>query len=357
VSDRGAQYDVAQQRLIARLSEARGDIQDLRALLEPMQHASSMPGESELERVQELLEALAGRLPEVDKALAESPRLDAQAARPVEQLGRIVAAAQREAEPLNPRRPPASIDAARMAALGVLGRLDGARATMLDLIAPYQVREQLHGLRVGRALLLTSVLSDEPLTAEERRALLQRLESDSVELPEGVVDIDHERVWRKSSSQVARVASYLTPVIVAVIAGAALALAPTLGLDDSVGLESSGDNLNAYLLVLVGMVAHLLIENLKQFQANTTPVAIGAFLDWLHLRWVAIAYSFVPVVVTVVGLLATVGFEGDKALLYFFAGYSIDSVAGVFLTRFGTAAASGVAKVQELIGAAPPRTS
>jgi hypothetical protein len=142
-----------------------------------------------------------------------------------------------------------------------------------------------------------------------------------------------------------------------VIVGAALALAPTLGLDDSVGLKSSGDNLNAYLLVLLGMVAHLLIENLKQFQANTTPVAIGAFLDWLHLRWVAIAYSFVPVVVTVVGLLVTVGFDGDKALLYFFAGYSIDSVAGVFLTRFGTAAASGVAKVQELIGAAPPRTS
>jgi hypothetical protein len=107
--------------------------------------------------------------------------------------------------------------------------------------------------------------------------------------------------------------------------------------------------------VLLGVVAHLLVENVKLSQARETPIlAIGALVDWLHLRWAAIGGTFFAILVTVLGLRLTLDEETleegwETTLLFFFAGYSVDSVAGIFLTRFGTSAKGGVASVVALL--------
>ena len=93
------------------------------------------------------------------------------------------------------------------------------------------------------------------------------------------------------------------------------------------------------------------MENVKLSQARETPIlAIGEFVDWLHLRWAGIGGTFFAILVTVLGLRLTLDEETlaggwETTLLFFFAGYSVDSVAGIFLTRFGTAAKGGVAAV------------
>jgi hypothetical protein len=66
---------------------------------------------------------------------------------------------------------------------------------------------------------------------------------------------------------------------------------------------------------------------------------VSSWLDWLHLRWASIALSFFPVIVTVLGLRLT---HHTGWPTVFFAGYGVDSVAGLFLTRFDAAATKGV---------------
>jgi len=236
--------------------------------------------------------------------------------------------------------------------------LDKAYDAILELVVPYYVRRQLHSLGVGSALLLATVYSHNRLRLpplERRRELVTWLESQRTELAEGIVDVAHERIWRKSSNAFARGVSYTAPVVFALLGGVIAWIATLLALPAGLHLDEFREVLTAYVLVLAGVVLHLIVENVKQFQSQAVPiVAIGHLLDWLHLRWAAIAWTFFLVLVTVVGLRASLDIEAEDNLLYLLAGYSIDSVAGIFLTRFGTAAASGVSRLHALVGAAPP---
>jgi hypothetical protein len=352
VKRRGASYEAARDRLIARLSESAADITALRGVIEPMQAATAVPDFADFHVRGKELRA---RVEPMREALRESPALDAVAAKAVDGLDRAVRAAANEAEKLTSD---ADLATVRSAAVAVTNHLDTAYDAILGLFVPYYVREQLHTLGVGRALLLATVYSDHELrlpSQERRLELLARLENDRSYMDEGIVDVEHERIWRKSSSRAARAASYAAPIVFAVLGGGLAWLATKLELPEGLGLDDFSELLTAYVLVLAGVAAHLIVENVKQFQAKAVPVvAIGRLLDWLHLRWAAIAWTFFLVLVTVVGLRASLDIEAKDNLLYLFAGYSIDSVAGIFLTRFGTAAASGVSRLHALIGAPPP---
>lgn len=58
-----------------------------------------------------------------------------------------------------------------------------------------------------------------PAPLERRRELLTWLESQRTELPERIVDVAHERIWRKSSYAFARGVSYTAPVVFALLGG------------------------------------------------------------------------------------------------------------------------------------------
>ena len=95
--------------------------------------------------------------------------------------------------------------------------------------------------------------------------------------------------------------------------------------------------LGPYLLVIGGVIAHLAAENLKQDKAGVPILAINDLLAWLNLSWVGLAYSFIPVIIVVVGLsVLDIGATGHDLTLWLAAGYSVDSIAGLVLNRFDT---------------------
>ncbi len=103
----------------------------------------------------------------------------------------------------------------------------------------------------------------------------------------------------------------------------------------------------AYILVLTGVLLHLGVEGVKQSQSRPgRPLVIGHALDWLHLHWAGISLSVVPIVVVTIGLrLAETKTGTEEAALFLFAGSSVDSVAGMILTRFDSLAAKGLQAV------------
>jgi hypothetical protein len=113
--------------------------------------------------------------------------------------------------------------------------------------------------------------------------------------------------------------------------------------DRAVAGLTAPELLGAYLLVLAGAVLHLVVENVKQGQSGNVPIlAIGDGLECLHLRWAGLGLSFLPVLVTVIGLrILGAGNDPDELTVYVFAGYSVDSVSGLFLTRFDASGRRG----------------
>jgi DNA-binding FrmR family transcriptional regulator len=346
VEERGLQFRAAQDRLIARLSEAAGDIDAVRDALEPVKTATDTP---DMSRIVARVDDLRGRLDGIERPLRESPELDALAAECVDRIRRAINGAHRLRDDLaNP-----GLVTVKATTVSILTHLDSAYDAILSLLVPYHLGVALHRQRVGRAVLLEHVLEDQKLrmpSPEKRLALLKRLERDGWFKGEGVIEPDQGRIWRRSSNGFYYAATLVSPLVFAALAALALVLAVELGFDE---LGSTQDVLTAYGLVLAGVVTSLAVENVKQFQGNSVSiVAIGNFTDWLHLRWVGIAASFVPLLATVIGIQVTLD-TVDEAL-YFFAGWSVDSLSGVFLTRFGTAAASGVSRLNALIGAPAP---
>jgi hypothetical protein len=221
---------------------------------------------------------------------------------------------------------------------------------------PNRLKEALVGLAVGRALNFDTTFADELPDAKQRSALLARLAAYE-SLFHGAIDVENGVVYKMSPSRGWRVASYLSPLIFAALAGGFLALIGTLDqlqirLDSEWGLDEVPPLLGAYLLVLAGALIHLVVENVKQAQSDKVPIlAIGDGLEWLHLRWAGLGLSFIPVLVTVVGLrVAGVGSDPSDVPIYLFAGYSVDSVAGLFLTRFDASARRGLKSIRKLIG-------
>ena len=229
--------------------------------------------------------------------------------------------------------------------------LEAVRIAIRDLLLPYRLKIQLHELRVGQSVDFKKDYEDELPKIDDRVALLTELSRRSQSFREGVFDVPGQRVWRRSASAAWRAVTCLAIPVFAVLVGGGLAAASLLPLEEW-HLDDAGDVLAAYGLVLAGVLAHLVVENIKQAQAKTVPIiAIGETIDWLHLRWAGLLWSFAPVVVVVVGLLAMgTQVSGEEALVFFFGGYSVDSVAGTFLTRFGTTAGAGVKDVVRRIG-------
>ena len=97
-----------------------------------------------------------------------------------------------------------------------------------------------------------------------------------------------------------------------------------------------------YVFVFVGAGAHVAIDALKKARAQTRPSfqAINDWVLWLHVHYISILWGLVWVLLGYILLiLAMPKLELPSA---FFAGYSIDSVADLYLQRFQSAAAAAV---------------
>ena len=94
----------------------------------------------------------------------------------------------------------------------------------------------------------------------------------------------------------------------------------------------------AYLLVLGGALVHVIVAAGKVQDVAVLP--LGRTIEWLQIRWAAVAQTIFSVLVVLIGVKAadvSVADTSQTALL-FFSGYATSSLAGVFITRFDSRA-------------------
>lgn len=343
-------YVGARQQLIGHLEITRAHVAELLSAVGDLTAATVIPTAAALGPIGALLDEIVGLLPQMDAALAQSNQLYRNAAEPIDRLRHSIEKARASADPIDGSSRPSSVPVMRVAAQNTSVSLTAAQRAIRDLLLAYQLKTQLHGLRVGQSVDFAAAFASELPTVDERVALLTEYSRNSRYFDEAVFDSPDQRVWRKSGSAVIRALTCLAVPVFAVLLGGVLAAVSPLPLGKW-QLDDTGDLLAAYGLVLAGVLANLVVENIKQSQSQSVPIiAIGATIDWLHLRWAGLLWSFAPVLIVVIGLLMSgTKVDGDEALVFFFGGYSVDSVAGTFLTRFGTAANAGRAKVQAAV--------
>jgi hypothetical protein len=218
---------------------------------------------------------------------------------------------------------------------------------------PDEVEEKLAQIRVGKALDFHAVFDETLADPAQRGEILSLLKHRHIG---GWVDPATGLIYRVSRGRAGRVATCIAPFVAALLTGTALYGFSSLSLADNWDYLADGWQLvGAYGLVLAGATFHLLIEALKQNQTKSAPIlAAGDLVYWLNLRWVGLLMTIAWVVIVTIGLRAA-GVEEDGELsVYFFAGYSLDSVAGLILTRFNSSAeAAQMALTAQLAPAAP----
>jgi hypothetical protein len=196
------------------------------------------------------------------------------------------------------------------------------------------VRDALRCVAVGKSLDFNVAFADLIPDAVERHRLLVQLANDAC--VGAAVDIANGRVYKLSPTRRRRVLTYLSPLFFLVLT-AALVSALGQAFKDQLHIGHWYAILGSYGLVVGGVVAHLVVENLKQAQLGKVQIlALNDFLNWLNLHWLGLAATFFPIVVTVLGLRAAgIAQNGTQStLLWLSAGYSVDSVAGTILSRF-----------------------
>ncbi len=246
-----------------------------------------------------------------------------------------------------------------------LDQVDEAIGQMLWQAAlitmPPRVNAHLETLDVGAQLDFGDAFADELPTATARRRFLEILQSHPGSVT-GEVDAERGIIY-KAAHGGRRIFSYV--LLLALIGPLALLFINFVA-SGSRELGVPGDWLikgpnrqaelwGAYLFVVFGVVFHLLVEAVKQAQRSTDKafLALGHWLTWIHVRETSLAITILTMWAIPVGLALTLpGTIGTETAL--FAGYSIDSVIGIFLTRF-----DGLAKTSSgnLLSRLTPSTS
>ncbi len=199
------------------------------------------------------------------------------------------------------------------------------------LTLPDLVNSQLKMMRVGQTIDFLAEYSDELPTVQAQVAALNYLHDHPL-MVKGVVDVENGLIYCASPSPLRRLLSHVL-IALSVILGAAIVyilyqlhVFPTK--------SPVEDFLKAYLAVMIGGFAHLVVSAVKQSRTSKgkTFTVLGDWLLWIHVKEVPILTSILTLFI---GFLSLV-FLGLGIDLWtaFFAGYSVDSVIDLFLMRF-----------------------
>jgi hypothetical protein len=339
---------IASYELFARVRTVRADVQDFERSLDVLaaaceaaraagdDHVLAVAIEREEPNFQRLKQHVENTLYEIAVGLENNPRLRSDVSDEVTHISnrwnRVICdwpTSGTSREEVETR-----IDFVRGSVRQIL--VHAARLTAAD-----RLNRHLDSVRIGKTAVFDNVFADEIPDPDDRRALLTYL-SEHPAAVHGVIDTGRGLVFRTSQSAKVRVATYLTPILAAT-AGALVVY--TVGkLDDwldlsdwPAGLSDSRTLLVAYFFVLLGALVHVGVEALKQqrFGAGTSFLALDDILDWMHIRYLSISASVLWIFVGVFGLgLTTTNIAWGTAFL---VGYSLDSIGGLFLQRFGQA--------------------
>jgi hypothetical protein len=225
----------------------------------------------------------------------------------------------------------------------------------VEFCAVAELNDALSGIHTGKSVNLDDCFSPSLPSASDRDRLIDRLKDVERDVA-GVIDVKSRLAYRTPPTVLLRFLACVSPVLFFLAGGGLLFLISKL---DKWGLISaknwplgdSGAVVGAYLLVSAGAIVHLVVENVKQFQSKQVPIlAIGDLLTWLELRWAGLGWTFVAMVITVIALrYSGVTSDAREIPVWLAAGYSVDSIAGLVLTRFDTAATAGLSPLRQRV--------
>ena len=243
-------------------------------------------------------------------------------------------------------------DALHADAKALAADLGATLAACRRITIPFSVARRIRRMPLGLPFDFDEEYKREIPDERDREQLLRSLIPQEKRVG-GIVDSESGAVYRVSKKRYERVATYLAPALAAAAGAAFLVLVANANRWDidfvkKAHLADTEQLLGAYALVLIGVLVHLGIENVKQGQSGRIEIlAVGRTLNWLHLRWMGISAGVFPALVVVVGLTyLEVGTKPGEDIAFLFAGYSMDSVAGLLLTRFDDAAAGPVKTIK-----------
>jgi hypothetical protein len=202
-----------------------------------------------------------------------------------------------------------------------------------------RVNDTMENLRVGQPLDFDFVFSSElPRNLEMRSRLLQELSQEGGVLSNAVVDCDQRVIYKVAESRAKQRRSGYKLAALVVFAGAIVPLILVWASTQTNQLPFAWPDLPRlymlYVVVFFGAGAHVAIDSLKAAKGKTRPdfQAMNDWVLWVHVHYVSILWGLAWVLLGYILLI----FAMPKLELMsaFFAGYSIDSVTALFLTRF-----------------------
>jgi hypothetical protein len=227
-------------------------------------------------------------------------------------------------------------------ALGILrsvrDELDEIIFICLENVLTPDINDRLPNLEVGQPLDLEFVYGkDFPLDPERRKRLVLEVAQEQAIIRNGVFDPESGLIYRIAPTEKERRKSLWRLVLLILLGGllalGACFLTPLLPAWPIQRARWSG-LLSNYVSLFLGAGFHTAIDALKQKRAQTKAsfAAMDNWLVWLHIREKPLIYAI---------LWADLGFILLTAMVHdmdwrgaFVAGYSIDSVTDLFLSRF-----------------------
>lgn len=338
------------QRLFGLVREIRAEVQNIERSMDAVEAALALKAPSS--RAAELTTAVAGlntildenrasvdaRFADLRELLDTTPSLSDAASDEVVTLEnlwrRLVGAIKWDT-----KTPESTVRTGLDAARGFAREIEWHAGLMT---VPARVKQHLAGLRVGNKLRFDATFADEIRDPQQRRDMLTYLR-DHPAFADGVVDVEHGLIYRASPRLRRRLVSYVGLSAFSILGGLLFLYLITnglpaigLSLSDVTGLKPDRFNnlLSAYVLLVAGQVAHIVVDAVKQQQRGDDSFrAIDDWLLWIHVREMSILVGVLALWVTLYGL--AVAFPGGiNGVTAFTAGYSIDSILGLFITRF-----------------------
>ncbi|MEP7009841.1 MAG: hypothetical protein ABJC13_05925 [Acidobacteriota bacterium] len=219
------------------------------------------------------------------------------------------------------------------------------------LTIPNRVRQHLSQLRIGGALDFHASFADELPEIEDRLFILRYIHSHPA-VVKGVVSLSDGLIFKAAETSLRRTLSLWLILSAALFGFVAVWASCWFGMIICTSEKSLSSLMQGYALVLVGAVAHVLVDFLKMDRASKANTS--GLQDWvlqIHVQEI----SFLKVAISLwIGFLL-LAYSTDKPIDWktaFLLGYGIDSFLDLFLQRFASKVASGTTTLQRDLGGA-----
>jgi len=227
--------------------------------------------------------------------------------------------------------------------IGILDQLVFVCATQT---IPDELDNYLANYRIGTCLDFVDTFKDQLPDDDSTRRLLEHLAPQSV-LVSGLIDVRNAKVIKADRRTWRQVLSVVIVLIVAALGFGVAGIAVYLGKWKLFGL---GDHwllkpddwfyLNgAYLLVLLGVLGHWVLDRVKQNRAGSDVTPFSEWLMWIHVNEVPITVRILTVWLLIalgIGLQVYKITSAVQPVTFFTAGYFMDSTFDALIGRFNT---------------------